>query len=95
MPGSGLEAVVQNHLDHWQRILERVPDGGTGLVISSGGSIEPVLVAATPDADHFMWGGALHQLEGAAVRWDNGAFTAVEFIRSSPESMTSMSGECC
>jgi len=49
-------------------------------------AIEPVLVAAKPDADHSTWGCALRQLEGAKLRWDNGVFIAVEFVGNSPES---------
>jgi hypothetical protein len=70
-------------LGYWHRILEEVPDGEVALVISSGGSIEPVLVAALPDADHAGWGGALHRLEGAVLTWADSEFTAVKLVRSS------------
>ena len=52
---AGSLASVTTHLAHWRRILVQVPDGGAALVVSSGGSIEPVLVAAFPDADHGSW----------------------------------------
>ena len=82
--GCRLRDVAQEHLGHWRRILDAVPDGGGALVVSSGGSIEPVLVAAFPDADHAGWGGALHQLEGATIRVDDGRFTDVVLRRCPP-----------
>jgi hypothetical protein len=51
------------------------------MVVSSGGSIEPVLVAAFPDADHATWGGPLHQLEGATILVDGGRFTSITLRR--------------
>ncbi|WP_454855636.1 hypothetical protein [Promicromonospora soli] len=79
--GRRLSDVAQEHLSHWLRILDAVPDGGTALVVSSGGSIEPVLVAAFPDADHGAWGGALHQLEGATILADGGRLTSITLRR--------------
>ncbi len=79
--GRGLAAVAQVHLGHWLRILEHIPDGGSGLVVSSGGSIEPVLVAALPSARHGDWGGPLHQLEGAALTWDGSEFVGIRLLR--------------
>ena len=51
------------------------------MVVSSGGSIEPVLVAAFPDADHGSWGEALHHLEGATLTVDGDSFVDVELRR--------------
>lgn len=79
--GGRLHEVAQEHLGHWRRILDRVPEGGTALIVSSGGSIEPVLVAALPDADHAAWGGPLHHLEGATVVVEGGRFTGVRMRR--------------
>ena len=79
--GTGLDRVVRDHLAHWRRVLELVGDGGSALLVSSGGSIEPVLVAAVPGADHPRWGGPLHHLEGAALTWDGGAFTRLDLVR--------------
>ena len=67
---AGLREVAQEHLAHWLRALAQVDDGETALVISLGGSIEPVLVAAHPEADHADWGTALHQLQGATLTFD-------------------------
>ena len=83
--GSGLDDVVQEHLRHWRRVLGSVPEGGAALVVSSGGSIEPVLVAALPGADHVSWGGALHHLEGAALHWDGSDFGLVRLLRRGRE----------
>ena len=53
-----LEMVAQTHLEHWLRAVGLVDDGATALVISSGGSIEPVLVAAQPEGEQADWGTA-------------------------------------
>jgi hypothetical protein len=79
--GRRLHDVAQEHLSHWRRILDAVLDDGAALVVSSGGSIEPVLVAAFPDADHASWGGPFHQLEGATVLVEGGQFTSVALRR--------------
>lgn len=50
--------VAQTHLEHWLRAVGLVDDGATALVISSGGSIEPVLVAAQPEGEQADWGTA-------------------------------------
>jgi hypothetical protein len=52
------------------------------LIISSGGSIEPVLVAVMPDSAHESWGDALRHLEGATLTHDGTAFVDIEFHRS-------------
>jgi broad specificity phosphatase PhoE len=79
--GRRLRDVAQEHLTHWRRILDSIPDGGAALVVSSGGSIEPVLVAAFPAADHARWGAPLHQLEGATILVDGARFTSVTLRR--------------
>lgn len=79
--GRRLRDVAEEHLAHWRRILDAVPDGGGALVVSSGGSIEPVLVATFPGADHAGWGAPLHQLEGATILVDGGRFTSVALRR--------------
>jgi broad specificity phosphatase PhoE len=76
-----LRSVVEIHLTHWRRMLGDVDDDGSVLVVSSGGSIEPVLVAALPGADHAAWGGAFQQLEGAELTWDGAGFDSVRLIR--------------
>lgn len=80
--GRRLHDVAQEHLSHWRRILDAVPDGGAALIVSSGGSIEPVLVAAFPDDDHAAWGGPLHQLQGATILVDDGSFTSITLRRT-------------
>lgn len=65
-----LRDVAEAHLGHWLNALTKVGQTETALVISSGGSIEPALVAACPDVDHAGWGTALHQLQGATLVFD-------------------------
>lgn len=45
---AALREVAEAHLGHWLRAVDQVSEGETALVVSSGGSIEPVLVAAHP-----------------------------------------------
>ena len=78
---SALAAMAETHLGHWRRLLGLVPDGGAALIVSSGGSIEPVLVAALPNDDHASWGSAFHQLEGARLAWDGNTFAARRLLR--------------
>lgn len=77
--------MVQTHLAHWRRVLGLAPAGGAVLVVSSGGSIEPVLVATLPDADHALWGSAFHPLEGAILSWDGKAFGSLQLLRQGSE----------
>lgn len=80
---SALAEMAEAHLAHWHRMLSGVRDDEAVLVVSSGGSIEPVLVAAMPDADHASWGSAFHHLEGARLSWDGRRFRSVRMIRQS------------
>lgn len=64
---SQLRAVTEEHLAHWRRAVAQVNEGEAALVVSSGGSIEPVLVAAHSGGDFAAWGTALHHLEGASL----------------------------
>ncbi|GAB3916404.1 hypothetical protein GCM10027613_14750 [Microlunatus endophyticus] len=59
-----LRDVAETHLAHWRRALDQIREGEAALVISSGGSIEPVLVAAFASDELAGWGSALHQLDG-------------------------------
>lgn len=65
-----LRDVAGVHLGHWHRALDQVREGEAALVVSSGGSIEPVLVAAFASDELASWGSALHQLEGATMTFD-------------------------
>jgi hypothetical protein len=67
-----LREVADQHLAHWLRALEQVGELETALVVSSGGSIEPVLVAANSGGDLAAWGRPLNHLEGATLSFDGG-----------------------
>jgi broad specificity phosphatase PhoE len=64
------------------QLLEAIPDGEAALVISHGGTIEPLLVACMPSADHANWGAGLAHCEGARLGWDGRAFTTIELRRA-------------
>ena len=72
---------IRNADDHAKKALRL---HSHALVVSSGGSIEPVLVAAFPDVDHAGWGGPLHQLEGATILVDGGRFMSIKLRRRPP-----------
>lgn len=73
----GVGRAAAEHLREWLRI----PAGASALVISSGGSIEPVLTAALPQSDHRIWCRALHQMEGATLVHDGSQFLDLEVRR--------------
>jgi hypothetical protein len=68
-----LRGVAETHLGYWRHALDQVREGEAALVVSSGGSIEPVLVAAFASDEVASWGSALHQLDGATLTFDGPA----------------------
>jgi broad specificity phosphatase PhoE len=84
---SALRAVAEDHLGHWRGAIDHVADGCAALVISSGGSIEPVLVAAFAGAELAAWGSALHQLDGATLTFDGLTCIDITINRSSRPSI--------
>jgi hypothetical protein len=57
-----------------------VPDGHAALIVSSGGSIEPALVACLPNGDHDALGAPLGHCEGVRVGdAESIRFLSVEF----------------
>lgn len=81
-PGTGLYEVARAHRDLWLRALAAIPDGGTALVVSHGGAIEPTLVSCFPDADHTTWGAPFAHCDGARLTVHRGRFTHLEFRRA-------------
>lgn len=76
-----LRDVADEHLGRWRHAVDQVPAGGAALVVSSGGSIEPVLVRALTGSDVAGWGSALHHLDGATLTFDGEACVAVTLHR--------------
>ncbi len=79
--GGGVAQVAATGRDAMFRLVSAVPDGGAALFISHGGTIEPVLVACLPEADHASWGPALGHLEGARLAWEDGRFRTIQLRR--------------
>ncbi|MCB0118863.1 MAG: phosphoglycerate mutase family protein [Anaerolineales bacterium] len=68
-------------LDYYTSVLERVPEGGSALVVSHGGVVELGVVACLPDADFMDWGDSVDYCEGARLFWDEGRFARGEVLR--------------
>lgn len=63
-------------MDYYLKILERVPQGGSALVVSHGGVVELGVVACLPETDFSSWGEAVGYCEGAKLYWED------KFIRA-------------
>jgi len=77
----GLAAVARVHHDIWIRAVESAPEGGSALVISHGGGIEPALVHCLPEADHAAWGSPFGHCEGARLTYRDGRFINAQLYR--------------
>ncbi len=70
-------------MDYYIGILERVPSGGSALVVNHGGVVELGVVACLPATDFQPWGDAVDYCEGARLFWDDGRFVSGEVLRVS------------
>jgi len=81
--GGGIAAVAASGRQVFMRIAAGLPDGAAALIVSHGGTIEPILVACLPDADHRSWGEGFAHCDGARLTFEHGCFSAVDFHRAS------------
>jgi broad specificity phosphatase PhoE len=79
--GGQLASHATADLALWLRLVSALANGQRGLIVSHGGSIEPVLVAAFPDADLTSWGRPFAHLDTAVLTVTDGAFESVRFVR--------------
>lgn len=79
--GGGVATLVAEELPLVTAAVERVDDGAAALVVTHGGTIEPLLVGCLPGADHRSWGPAIGHGEGATLTWEHGRFTSIELRR--------------
>jgi broad specificity phosphatase PhoE len=70
--------------DLWLRLVHEVDEKRRGLIVSHGGSIEPVLVAAFPHTSVSAWGRPFAHLDNAVLTVTDGKFTSVRFHRFVP-----------
>jgi broad specificity phosphatase PhoE len=73
-------AYGREQADRWRVELERVPDGGSLLMISHGGVIEFGAASAVSEAAR-GWGVALGYLEGVRLLWDGRRWVSGEVLR--------------
>lgn len=81
-----LADVAHAHRRLWTEAVQAVPEGGTALVISSGGAVEPTLVACLPEADHAGWGAPFSHCDGARLTYAEGRFVDVSLDRVTDQS---------
>jgi broad specificity phosphatase PhoE len=80
--GGRLSQLAAADAELWTRRLMEVPAGGRVLIVSHGGSIEPVLVACLPDAEHTTWGQPFSHCDGVILTFEGGRFVAADFKRA-------------
>ena len=68
-------------MDYYVGILERIPLGGSALIINHGGVVELGVTACLPKMDFSNWGESVDYCEGARLFWDDGQFTRGEVLR--------------
>ncbi len=73
-------AYASRQAELWRVELERVPEGGTLLMVSHAGVIELGAVAALPRVAP-SWGPALGYMEGIRLRWDGRRWVSGEVVR--------------
>jgi broad specificity phosphatase PhoE len=80
--GGRLASLANADRDLWLRLAGQLDHGRRGLIVSHGGSIEPVLVAAFPGANVSSWGGPFAHLDAAVLTISDSGFESVTFVRS-------------
>jgi len=68
-------------MDYYMSILDRIPQGGSALVVNHGGVVELGVVACLPNADFSAWGESVDYCEGARLFLDDGRFAHGEVLR--------------
>jgi len=68
-------------MDYYTSIIERIPQGGSALVINHGGVLELGVTACLPETDFSNWGDSVDYCEGARLFWDDGRFVRGEVLR--------------
>jgi broad specificity phosphatase PhoE len=79
--GGLLAAAATEELKLWRAVLARIEDQQTALIVSHGGSIEPTLVAACPDAQVETWGRPFSHLDGVTLSFEAGRCIAIDWHR--------------
>jgi len=67
-------------MDYYLSILDRIPQGGSALVVNHGGVVELGVVACLPEVDFSSWGEAVGYCEGVRLYW-NDKFIRAEELR--------------
>jgi broad specificity phosphatase PhoE len=79
--GGLLAAAATEELELWRAVLARIEDQQTALIVSHGGSIEPTLVAACPDAQVETWGRPFSHLDGVTLTFEADRCIAIDWRR--------------
>lgn len=79
-----LAQAAESELELWRSALLQVADGEVALIVTHGGSVEPTLVAALPEADVASWGPPFSHLDGVQLALDADRWNLVAFHRYNP-----------
>lgn len=78
----GVAAQYANQLmEYYAGIANRIPDGGSALVVCHGGVVELGVTTCLPDEDYSTWGDSVEYCEGARLFLDDGRFVKGEVLR--------------
>jgi broad specificity phosphatase PhoE len=79
--GTRLSRLALEDKQVWTRIASQLPDGGRALIISHGGSIEPVLVACCEYENFDGWGKPFAHCDGVSLSFNGVRFSKQHFRR--------------
>ncbi len=82
---SRLATTAAMDCNRWVQIAQSLPAGGRGLIVSSGGSIEPVLVYCCLDSDMGSWGKPLSHCDAVTMVFDGTGLSSPQIIRAIPD----------
>ncbi len=66
----------------WLRIAQSAPANGKALIVSHGGSIEPVLVYCCPNSVSDSWGNAFSHCDGVSLALNGTQFVSAKLMRA-------------
>ncbi|MEM7018182.1 MAG: phosphoglycerate mutase family protein [Pseudomonadota bacterium] len=81
-PNSQLAKTAAIDVDTWKRVVKSVPAGGKALIVSHGGSIEPVLVYCSADSEAESWERPFSHCDGVELEFRDSEKGGLFFVRN-------------